>query len=226
MNSDSECLLPPNEPAAFESLCLDLWKEIWHDPGAQKNGRSGQAQAGVDVFGRQGGAWVGVQCKQKDGLLRTKVTVAELAAEVQNALEFRPKLAKFILATSGPRDAKVQERARQITEDHQSVGLFTVDRDTALTELNLTGARLLGFERAALLGRTLHSFLAPQSGRALDAMLTRVSETSGGETCTLELIAGGGASHSVHACASADPAGQRFLLAFIDLGERKTGSTI
>jgi len=110
--------------------------------------------------------------------------------------------------------------------DCAPVGLFTVDRDTALTELNLTGARLLGFERAALLGRTLHSFLAPQSGRALDAMLTRVSETSGGETCTLELIAGGGASHSVHACASADPAGQRFLLAFIDLGERKTGSTI
>ena len=127
MNSDTECLLPPNEPAAFESLCLDLWKEIWHDPGAQKNGRSGQAQAGVDVFGRHDGDWVGVQCKQKDGLLRTKVTVAELEAEVQNALEFQPKLAKFILATSGPRDAKVQERARQITEDHQSAGLFTVE---------------------------------------------------------------------------------------------------
>ncbi len=95
MNSDSECLLPPNEPAAFESLCLDLWKEIWHDPGAQKNGRSGQAQAGVDVFGRQDGVWVGVQCKQKDGLLRTKVTVAELEAEVHNALGFQSKLAKW-----------------------------------------------------------------------------------------------------------------------------------
>ena len=46
MSADSEAYPPPNEPAAFESLCLDLWKEIWEDPGAQKNGRSGQSQAG------------------------------------------------------------------------------------------------------------------------------------------------------------------------------------
>ncbi len=38
MNADSETYPPPNEPAAFESLCLDLWKDIWSDPGARKNG--------------------------------------------------------------------------------------------------------------------------------------------------------------------------------------------
>ncbi len=48
MSADSERLLPPNDPVAFESLCLDLFKEIWGDSGAQKNGRSGQAQAGVE----------------------------------------------------------------------------------------------------------------------------------------------------------------------------------
>ena len=69
MSADSEWWPPPNEPAAFESLCLDLWREIWNDPGAQKNGRSGQAQAGVDVFGVHSGRQMGVQCKQKDGLL-------------------------------------------------------------------------------------------------------------------------------------------------------------
>ncbi|HEX4955089.1 MAG TPA: hypothetical protein VF017_16995 [Thermoanaerobaculia bacterium] len=126
MSADSERLPPPNEPAAFESLCLDLWKEIWGDSGAQKNGRSGQPQAGVDVFGTHAGRSVGVQCKQKDGLLRSKLAIAELAAEVENALEFRPPLTTFILATSGPRDGKVQERAREITEGHRARGLFEV----------------------------------------------------------------------------------------------------
>src|SRR5262245_35160424 len=40
---------PPGDDVAFESLCLDLWREIWGpDSGAQKNGRRGQPQAGVD----------------------------------------------------------------------------------------------------------------------------------------------------------------------------------
>lgn len=126
MSADSERYPPPNEPAAFESLCLDLWKEIWGDPGAQKNGRSGQPQAGVDVFGRHAGRWVGVQCKQKDGLLRSKVSVSELNAEVREALSFKPAVSIFILATTGPADAKVQERAREITIDHEARGLFEV----------------------------------------------------------------------------------------------------
>ena len=89
---------------------------IWGDPGAQTNGGSGQAQAGVDVFGKNGDGWEGVQCKQKDGLLRTKVTVAELEHEAAAARTFKPRLSRFILATSGPRDAKVQERARELSE--------------------------------------------------------------------------------------------------------------
>src|SRR6185295_10055933 len=115
--SDVEAWPPPDDPAAFESLCLDLWKEIWGPgSGAQKNGRSGQEQAGVDVFGRDGGGWVGVQCKQKSGLLRSKLTVAELEEEVGKARGFLPSLSRFFVATTGPRDKGVQERARQITE--------------------------------------------------------------------------------------------------------------
>ena len=127
MTTDIERWQPPNDPSAFESLCLDLWREIWHDPGAQKNGRSGQPQAGVDVFGQPQGKWAGVQSKQKDGLLRSKVTIKELEAQVEAAKEFKPPLANFILATTGPRDAKVQERARKLTEEHKQRGLFSVE---------------------------------------------------------------------------------------------------
>jgi hypothetical protein len=126
MSADIERWDPPIDPTAFESLCLDLWRDIWHDPNAQKNGRSGQPQAGVDVFGHHEGKWAGVQCKQKDGLLWSKVTVKELEAEVKAAKQFQPLLASFILATTGPRDAKVQKRAREFIEEHKQQGLFSV----------------------------------------------------------------------------------------------------
>ncbi len=117
---------PPEEPAAFESLCLDLWREIWSDPGAQKNGRLGQAQAGVDVFGVHQGRQMGVQCKQRGGL-HSHVTVKELEHEVEQALGFRPPLDTFILATIGPADARLQERARELSKELRSRGFFKVE---------------------------------------------------------------------------------------------------
>ena len=129
MSSDAERLPPPETPESFESLCLDLWQEIWRDPNAQKNGRRGQPQTGVDVFGQNQsteGKWAGVQCKQKDNLLWTRVTVGELEAEVEKARQFKPPLSEFILATTGPADERVQERARELTDDLQRGGLFKV----------------------------------------------------------------------------------------------------
>src|SRR5580692_6943567 len=50
--------------------------------------------------------------------------------------------------------------ARQVQlYDFAPVGYLTVDRATALRELNLTAADMLGSERDQLLGRTLDSFL-------------------------------------------------------------------
>jgi tetratricopeptide (TPR) repeat protein len=126
MSSDIERWEPPNDPTAFESLCLDVWKDIWQDSDAQKNGRRGQRQDGVDIFGHENGSVVGVQCKQKDGRLWAKVTPDELEAEVKAARRFEPKLARFILATTAVRDTAVQRRANQLTEEHKNAGLFTV----------------------------------------------------------------------------------------------------
>ncbi len=126
MSYDIEVWPPPDDPTAFESLCLDLWKEIWGpQSGAQKNGRSGQPQAGVDVFGRVGEDWIGVQCKQKSGLLRSKLRVAELEEEVEKARTFRPSLRRFLVATTGPRDEAVQQRAREITEAGFAVEIWS-----------------------------------------------------------------------------------------------------
>ena len=126
MSSDIERWEPPNDSTAFESLCLDVWKDIWRDSDAQKNGRRGQRQDGVDIFGHENGSVVGVQCKQKDGRLWAKVTPDELEAEVKAARRFEPKLTRFILATTATRDVAVQKRANQLTEQHKKEGLFTV----------------------------------------------------------------------------------------------------
>jgi hypothetical protein len=43
-------IAPPKDWVTFENLCHAIFKVIWKDPLAQKNGRLGQAQHGVDVF--------------------------------------------------------------------------------------------------------------------------------------------------------------------------------
>jgi PAS domain-containing protein len=102
--------------------------------------------------------------------------------------------------------------------DGAPVGLFTVEQSTALVELNMTGARLLGGEPEALLGRPLGTFLTPQGSDALHNLLAQVAEGRVAQACTLELIRYGAAPQRVHATASADPVGPRFLVAFLDLG--------
>jgi tetratricopeptide (TPR) repeat protein len=54
------------------------------------------------------------------------LTVGELRKEVQNARKFQPPLTKYIIATTSPRDAILQEEARKITHRHRMRGDFTV----------------------------------------------------------------------------------------------------
>lgn len=118
---------PPANWQDFESFCCDLWRAIWKDPNTQKNGRQGQPQHGVDIFGRpdQGASWTGVQCKGKDNYGGGSLTEEEVEAEVEKAKSFKPPLACFIIATSGKRDVAIQEVARRITEKHSAIGLFS-----------------------------------------------------------------------------------------------------
>ena len=112
----------------FETLCCDLWRSIWKDPNTQKNGRQGQPQHGVDICGRpnQGDSWAGVQCKGKDNYTNKSLTEKEVKSEVEKAKSFEPKLSQFIIATTGPKDTKIEELARKITQEHLRNSLFSV----------------------------------------------------------------------------------------------------
>lgn len=119
---------PPTKWQDFETLCWDLWRSIWNDPTTQKNGREGQRQYGVDIYGRPnlGLAWAGVQAKGKDNFLKKALTEKELVAEVDKARLFRPQLSQFIIATTGPKDVKIEQIERLITEANFSAGSFSV----------------------------------------------------------------------------------------------------
>lgn len=108
-------LAPPSNWQDFESLTLVLWKSIWNDFNAQKNGRQGQSQSGIDVFGQPQGTriWEGIQCKGKQNFQHKIITPEELDREFKKAKKFRPRISSFIMATTAPRDVNIQEEARK-----------------------------------------------------------------------------------------------------------------
>ncbi len=108
----------PADEQAFERASMVLWRGILNDPAVQRNGRRGQRQNGVDIFGiRDGNAdWqVGMQCKLKsDGHFLSE---DEVRAEVRKAQTFRPPLNEYFIITTAPDDVAMQDLAREITQD-------------------------------------------------------------------------------------------------------------
>lgn len=108
----------------FEALCHSLWKEIWADPNAQRVGRVGQNQDGLDLVGRPiyWGRYAGVQCKDRDGRLGSVLSQDELTAALKRAADFKPELSQFTLATTSPNDAPLQKFARELSAPDGTVG--------------------------------------------------------------------------------------------------------
>jgi tetratricopeptide (TPR) repeat protein len=113
----------PADEQAFERACLPLWRHILGDPNVQKVGRRGQAQAGVDLWGRRGrdpNQMVGVQCKLKGP--GGQLTKKEIREEIAKALGFTPPLKEFFIVTTAPDSAPLQALARELTLDQQALG--------------------------------------------------------------------------------------------------------
>ena len=130
MQFRSKLIAPPKNWEIFEDLCHALFKLVWQNPLVQKNGRKGQAQCGVDIFGYQKGNYEslwGVQCKGKDANYGSEVTKDELTVEIAKADNFTPPLNHWIYATTAPVDANIQETARELTLQRKNDGVFGVD---------------------------------------------------------------------------------------------------
>src|SRR3990170_4916678 len=118
---------PPKSWDEFEDIIWEIFRRLWRDPEAKRYGRSGQAQQGVDIYGRdlaRDSALVGVQCKRyAEGQFTRQV----LEGEIAKAEAFKPPLIRYIIATTDGRDARLQEAVRLINQARAAAGKFTVD---------------------------------------------------------------------------------------------------
>lgn len=113
----------------FESLCRMLWGEIWGiEDKIKKNGRLGQPQAGVDVYGVPKGKtqYSGIQCKGKDDFLKNRLTKDEIDKEIVKAKTFLPKLETFIIATTAEKDVNIERYIREKDLESRLSGNFEI----------------------------------------------------------------------------------------------------
>ncbi|MBE3122370.1 MAG: PAS domain S-box protein [Thermoplasmata archaeon] len=85
--------------------------------------------------------------------------------------------------------AQVEAGLRQYTDlyDFAPIGYFTLARDGAIHQVNLTGVNLLGIERNALIKRRFGVFVSAQSLTTFSAFLDDVFTSGSNKTCEVTL---------------------------------------
>src|SRR3989338_5944773 len=78
------------------------------------------------------------------------------------------------------------------------LGYLTLSRGGTITEVNLTGARLLGVERKQLLHRSFDSFVIPEQHDRWNRLLSNTLQRSGANSCMLTLAKDDGECIQVH----------------------------
>ena len=125
MGTVSQFFQPPLYWQQFEELCVGLLSEVYDVPNAQQVGRPGQAQNGVDVFGRSARhGTIGIQCKRLTELDENynpypggPISRAFLRKEAKAALSFQFDLKLWILATTVRRDTRVQGWVEELNKE-------------------------------------------------------------------------------------------------------------
>lgn len=105
----------PDRYEDFETRCMALGKAMINSPNVTKNGRKGQPQKGVDVWGYRDGRInhvVGIQCKLKG--IGHELTESEVREEWKAALAFNKNLREYFILTTAENDGKMEELARDL----------------------------------------------------------------------------------------------------------------
>jgi hypothetical protein len=89
---------------------------------AQENGRAGQKQDGVDIYGPDDiGRPVGIQCKR----YKPPLELAHVTADVDKAGKFKGQLTTLFVATTADYDAKLQQQVRLLSDKRVAQGNLT-----------------------------------------------------------------------------------------------------
>lgn len=112
----------PKSEDEFEDMALDALRIRWRDSNAKRYGRRGQAQHGVDMLGTTPEGHVGGQARNRD-----TATITEIRAEAERAEYLRPPLVQFFFVIAGPRDARLQDEVRVLSDDRRKANKFVVE---------------------------------------------------------------------------------------------------
>jgi PAS domain S-box-containing protein len=119
--------------------------------------------------------------------------------------------------------AEVEAGLERYTElyDFAPVGYLTLGRDGTIHQVNLTGARLLGVERARLQARRFGIFIDEPGRAGFQAFLEKVFASQAKEECETVLLRQAMGPLNVHITATVARDGQQCRVMIRDITERK-----
>lgn len=131
------------------------------------------------------------QAKKKPGLSARALTHAD-ATKLVHELEVHQielELQNQELLSS---KNKLRIEAQKYTElyDFAPMGYFTLSHTGEITELNHSGAKMLGKSRSDLMNRRLQLFISPEDIPAFNKFIEDVFKKPGSQNCEIEILAG------------------------------------
>lgn len=118
-------ITPPKNEADFERMCVQVYGVVFKDSMPKTNGRSGQAQNGVDIFVKDPALGrVGIQCKK---YTLKPVKWKDVIDEVDKADAGRVAIKKLILATTAVNDAVLLRQVQDLSDEREANGFFPVE---------------------------------------------------------------------------------------------------
>ena len=105
--------------------------------------------------------------------------------------------------------------------DFAPVSYFNLTTEGKIHQVNLTGAKLIGVERARLLGRPFELLVTEPDRSAFGGFLRRVFATGTKQNCDVRLLKSAGRQQTVHVDATPSPAGDDCRLMMFEITERK-----
>ncbi|MDD2899289.1 MAG: ATP-binding protein [Desulfuromonadaceae bacterium] len=101
------------------------------------------------------------------------------------------------------------------------VGYLTLDRNGAISAMNLAAANLLRIMRSLLIGRQFGELVTEESTPTYNAFIESVFTSQRSETCEIEIVDNAGLPRNLQVAAAASASGGECHLALIDITDRR-----
>jgi len=105
--------------------------------------------------------------------------------------------------------------------DFAPSGYFSLGRDGTISELNLSGALMLGKERSNLVKRNFMHFVTGDTQTIFNDFILKIFETNSKQNCEVRLIVLGNPSRYIYIEGKVSPDVQKCILTAVDITERK-----